>query len=84
MDYYLNQGFKLCSNMIAGFKRFDEDYKIEIILYKGGLIESEVAEKLGLPSLNLELFGVSKATSQDPEAEIREFKKQLIEIYEHT
>ena len=69
--------------MITGFRRFVEDYGIDVICHKGGLIEAEIAEKLGLPSINIELFGVSKAASHDPESEIRGYKKELIEIYEH-
>ena len=68
--------------MISSFRRYIQDYKIEIILYKGGNVEADVAEKLGIPCVNIEIYGVSKARSHVPEDEIREYKEQLMEMYE--
>ena len=80
LDYYPKKGFTLCSNMIEILKKYVKDRKIEIILYKGGTVEIDVAEKLGLPCLNIEAYGVSKARSHVPEEEICEYKEQLLEM----
>ena len=82
LSYYPNKGFNLCENMIENFRRYIQDRKIEIILHKGGNVEIDVAEKLGIPYVNIEIYGVSKARSHIPEEEIREYKEQLREMYE--
>ena len=45
LKYHPDKGFKFCSNMMSAFRRYVWDYGISIILYKGGLIEAEIADK---------------------------------------
>ncbi len=45
---------------------------ITMVFYKGGHIERDLCNKIGIASRNIEEFGAPKATSHDPLEELRE------------
>lgn len=69
-----------CETVIKVLKDFIEKNKIQFVLYKGGDIERNLCEEIGIPSYNIEaLPGIEKAPNHDPEAEVRFHFKQILE-----
>ena len=62
-------------------KKFINEKKVEFILYKGGDVERNMFEFIGIPSYNIEtLAGITKAGCHDPETEVRFHYNQLLKF----
>ena len=53
---------------------------IQIMLYKGGIIEQRLCNEVGIPSLHLEFLGVPKVSSHDPRIELHNHYDYLLNI----
>ena len=84
LDFEPKFRFKQCKYMTRVVQRLIRDYDIEILTYKGGLVEKDFAIDLGIESINLEDLGVKKVQSYDPLTEIRDHLRQLKEIAESS
>ena len=65
--------------MLADFLR---ENRVEIVYYKGGLLEKDLCEQINIPAYNLENIGVRKADCcfHDPLKEVIFYKKELHRI----
>ena len=67
-----------CSTSSSVIKKIVTDIGCDFILYKGGTIEREICERIGVVSYNIEcLDGLQKALTHDPIEEVRFYMKQL-------
>ena len=72
----------LCDNAVQIIGQILENRQIDLILFKGGQLEMDLADKLGIEFRNLEDFGVPRFPGgiHDPAAEVHFFRKQFLEI----
>ena len=80
-----------CETAITLLKYFIEDMKIDLLLYKGGHLEQDLAAKLGIKAFNLEDIGCPKVRSHDPKVEVYQHFQWLLQHgyvcdmpFEHT
>ena len=66
----------LSVNVIDNFIKMNN---INLVLYKGGSLEKNICENIGIKSLNLEDVGVPKASSHQPKEEVFEHLKYIQE-----
>ena len=72
---------KLPSVEILSLNDFIVHNAIELILYKGGIIERDLSEALDIPSFNIEnIEGLEKAYSHDPQTEVNFYFSQIVEM----
>jgi hypothetical protein len=69
-----------CSTATEKIHNFITENGVEIILYKGGNIEKSVCDELQIPSMNIEEFGVVKASCHDPRLEVHSYYEQLLKF----
>ena len=70
LEYYPSAYADRCRNSLAIIKDFITTNNINLLLYKGGIIEKRLAEKLNIASYNIEKVGAPKVDSHDPEVEV--------------
>jgi len=70
LEYYPTAYADRCVNSLAIIKDFITTNNINLLLYKGGIIEKRLAEKLNIASYNIEKVGAPKVDSHDPEVEV--------------
>ena len=78
LSYNPRMGYK-CRQARQLISTFMQD--ANIILYKGGVVEKEFGEEMGLTTFNLEKFGVKKADNHNPLHEVVNFYNQLQRMY---
>ena len=68
-----------CSQVLLKLNDFIASNGITMILFKGGIVERNMCEQLGIESMNIELLGeMVKACSHDPREEVNFYYDQLI------
>ena len=70
LKYYPAYSSPRCIDSMDIVKRFITENNINLLLYKGGVIERKLAEKLNISSYNIERIGAPKVNSHDPEVEV--------------
>ena len=72
----------LCANSVNIIGQLLKNRQIDLILFKGGQLERDLAEKLQMECKNLEDFGVPKFTAgiHNPEAEVHFFREEFLKI----
>ena len=68
----------LAVNIINDFIRINN---INLVLYKGGILEKNICQNIGIKSFNLEEVGVPKASSHQPKEEVFEHFNYIRENY---
>ena len=69
----------LCTNVLEEINNFIVYNGIELVLYKGGIIERDLCIDLDIPSINLELIpNLKTVTSHDPRVEVNWYYAQLV------
>ena len=69
----------LCTNVLKEINNFIVYNGIELVLYKGGIIERDLCIDLNIPSMNLELIpNLTKVKSYDPRMEVNWYYAQLV------
>ena len=69
----------LCTNVLKEINNFIVYNGIELVLYKGGIIERDLCIDLNIPSMNLELIpNLAKVKSHDPRMEVNWYYAQII------
>ena len=76
--------FTVCRNIPEMVKDYLHFNNISIVYYKGGCLEKDLCEKIGLESRNLEELGVKKARTHDPLAEVKFFKREIERIQQNS
>ena len=70
-----------CIESLGAIREFVEDQNVEVVLYKGGTIEKDVCEAMGVESLNIEVLDeLRKVHSHDPATEVNLYCDQLYNI----
>ena len=70
-----------CSKVLEQINAFIVYNSIDYILYKGGVIEKQLCQKLSIPSYNLEcLPNLGKVESHDPQTEVNGYYRQLVKL----
>ena len=69
-----------CTTATEKIRKFITENDIELILYKGGNVEKSVCDELQIPSMNIEEFGVVKASCHDPRLEVHCYYEQLLKF----
>ena len=68
-----------CSNILKEINDFIVHNGIELVLYKGGMIEYNLCEKLCIPSMNLEVIPqIKKSYSHNPNFEVNFYYAQIV------
>ena len=69
-----------CSRVLPLLNEFIVNNAIELIIYKGGSIEKDLAKALDILSMNIECFkgSIKKANSHDPRIEVDCYLSQII------
>ena len=69
----------LCTNVLEEINNFIVYNGIELVLYKGGIIERDLCIDLDIPSINLELIpNLKTVKSHDPRVEVNWYYAQLV------
>ena len=69
----------LCHNILTEINDFIVHNGIELVLYKGGMIEYNLCEKLCIPSMNLEVIPqIEKSYSHNPKFEVNLYYAQIV------
>ncbi len=69
----------LCTNVLEEINNFIVYNGIELVLYKGGIIERNLCIDLDIPSINLELIpNLKTMKSHDPRVEVNWYYAQLV------
>ena len=67
-----------CRTSSTVVQKIVADYSCDFILYKGGTVEKDLCERIGVQSYNIEcLEGLRKATTHNPRDEVYFYMKQL-------
>ena len=70
-----------CSKVLEKINAFIVYNSIDCILYKGGVIEQQLCQKLCIPSYNLEyLPNLGKVESHDPQTEVNRYYRQHVNL----
>ena len=71
-----------CSTAAEKLNKFIVDNEIDLVLYKGGIVEKNLCDELDIDSFNIELFeeDLEKVYSHDPYEEVNCYFIQLIEF----
>ena len=75
--YPVNTKLKCC-DVAAVVNRFVKTVNASLVLYKGGHLEKNVCDQLGIACLNIELLGAQKVNSHSPKEEVNEHYKYLL------
>ena len=69
----------LCSNVLKEINDFIVHNEIELVLYKGGMIEYKLCEELCITSMDLEVIPqLKKAYSHNPKVEVNFYYAQIV------
>ena len=68
-----------CARVLPLLNEFLVYNGIELIIYKGGSIEADLANALDIPASNIENI-VQKANSHDPRAEVNHYFSKIVEM----
>ena len=60
-----------CYTASTELNSFIKQYNIQLMLFKGGIIEERLCKVAGIPTFNMEQFCVPKVASHDPIKEVR-------------
>ena len=67
-----------CRTALSVIQKIVTDFSCDFILYKGGTIERDICERIGVQSYNIEcLGGLQKALTHNPREEVQFYMKQL-------
>ena len=82
LSYYPEEPSSPCSTAAEKLKKFIVDNEIDLVLYKGGIVEKNLCDELDIDSFNIELFeeDLEKVYSHDPYEEVNCYFIQLIEF----
>ena len=71
-----------CTNSVKMIEQLLKHKQADVILYKGGQLERDLADKLQIECRNLEEFGVPKfpAGVHNPQAEVHFFHEEFLKI----
>ena len=69
-----------CCDAASGVKRFLETVNASVVLYKGGCLEKNICDQLGVECWNIELLGAPKLNTHSPKEEINEHYNFLLNI----
>ena len=79
LPYYPQEHSAPCSTALEKVDRFITDNGIELILFKGGIVERNLCQELAIPSFNIEFFRkLVKANSHEPSEEVNCYYNQLV------
>ena len=68
-----------CENVLNKINNLIVCNGIELVLYKGGIIESDLCIELNIPSKNIELIpNLEKRNSHDPRIEVNWYYEQRV------
>ena len=81
LPYYPQVYASPCNTALDKIGRFIDKNNIDFILYKGGEIESDLCDDIGIPSYNIECIkDLEKAYSHDPQTEVNCYYRQLVDL----
>lgn len=80
LPYYPNEASSPCSTAAEKLRNFIINNNIDLILFKGGQIEENIAREIGIASFNIEHFNIDKVFSHDPYVEVNSYYIQLVEF----
>ena len=79
LNYYPPRHVSLkCKDAPSVVRNFDRN--VNLMLYKGGEHEKELAEKIGMDSINIEDVGVQRVNSHDPKEEVNLYFNSLLHL----
>ena len=81
LSFYPTTYASSCDTALEKIGRFIDENNVEIVLYKGGEIESDLCSDIGIPSYNIEgIKGLEKVHSHDPRTEVNCYYIQLVHL----
>ena len=69
-----------CAHATYFLQNFIRENRIDLVLYKGGIVEKRLCNDAGVSALNIETLGAPKVKSHDPRIEVRAHYNFLINI----
>ena len=79
LTYNLNVQSLGCNQAKEVIKHLLNKDKIDMVLYKGGIVERDFCREINIAAYNIEQLNVVKVNSHDPEEEVNLYYKQLIQ-----
>ena len=82
LPYYPDGPSSPCSTTTEKLRNFVTNTNIDLILYKGGEVEQNISNEIGIESFNIYLFAedLEKAYSYNPYVEVNCYYAQLVEF----
>ena len=83
LDYNPYHGARECMDAPNAIMKMIRENEIQIILYKGGVIEKDMAYLIGVECVNLEDFGIAKAPDHNPLNEVAFYHRELKKLFKN-
>ena len=80
LPYYPYNTSLRCHEVLKVVSEYLHEHAIDKIFFKGGVLEKDFCDRMGIEAINLEIFGVGKAHSHDPLKEVI-FYRSIIKNY---
>ena len=83
LPYYPSKMSPPCCSATQKLASFVRRNSIQVIFYKGGILERNLCAQINVPSFNIEFLNVPKVNSHDPVVEVKAHYQYLMENYRH-